>query len=129
MTISSELQTLQTNLQNSYTSAANKGANIPSIQSFGNLSATIDSIIVGSSNTYGIDLAYEYTENLLNSNEDIANEILYVVNNGSGPGQCAPLSGSWEYKPSSYKEYMRDILTSNNAMACEILLNVLGNVE
>lgn len=128
MTISSELQTLQTNLQNSYTSAANKGATIPSVQSFGNLSATIDSIAGGSSNTYGIDLAYEYTENLLNSNEDIANEILYVVNNGSGPGQYAPLSGSWEYKPYSYKEHMRDVLTSDNAMACEILCVVRDGV-
>lgn len=128
MTISSELEILKTNLQNSYTSAANKGAILPQVQSFSNLSATIATIAGSSSNTYGIDLAYEYTENLLNSHEDISNDILYNVLNGTSQGQHAPLSGSWEYKPCSYKEYFRDVLTSDNAMACEILVSVRDGV-
>ena len=84
MTISSELEILKTNLQNSYTSAANKGAILPQVQSFSNLSATIATITGSSSNTYGIDLAYEYTENLLNTQEvfllhEVLCEMVYVL--------------------------------------------------
>ena len=73
-------------------------------------------------------MAYEYTENLLNSHEDISNHIVYNILNGTSQGQHAPLSGSWEYKPCSYKEYFRDVLTSDNAMACETLVSVRDGV-
>lgn len=48
MSIAEEIQKLQTNLSNSYTSCGNKGATLPTNQNFDNLASTIDSISGGS---------------------------------------------------------------------------------
>lgn len=47
MSIETELNKLQTNLSNAYTSCESKGATMPSSQNFDNLSTTIDSIETG----------------------------------------------------------------------------------
>lgn len=49
MTIASEIQTLQTNLNNSYSAVSAKGGTLPSTQSFNNLAIAINSIPSGSS--------------------------------------------------------------------------------
>lgn len=49
MTIASEIQTLQTNLSNSYSAVSAKGGSLPTTQSFNNLATAISSIPSGSS--------------------------------------------------------------------------------
>lgn len=49
MSISSEIQKLQTNLANSYEACNDKGATMPASQNFDNLADCIDSIPTGSS--------------------------------------------------------------------------------
>ena len=49
MSISNEIQKLQTNLANSYEACNDKGATMPASQNFDNLAACIDSIPTGSS--------------------------------------------------------------------------------
>lgn len=48
MSISNEIQKLQTNLTNSYSSCSDKGATMPASQNFDNLANCIDSIPTGS---------------------------------------------------------------------------------
>lgn len=48
MTIASEIQTLQTNLSNSYSAVSAKGGTLPATQSFNNLATAINSISGGS---------------------------------------------------------------------------------
>lgn len=49
MSISNEIQKLQTNLTNSYEACSDKGATMPASQNFDNLADCIDSIPTGSS--------------------------------------------------------------------------------
>ena len=49
MSISNEIQKLQTNLANSYEACNDKGATMPASQNFDNLADCIDSIPTGSS--------------------------------------------------------------------------------
>ena len=49
MSISSEIQRIQTNIANAYTVAGNKGATIPQSQNSANLATTIQSIPTGGS--------------------------------------------------------------------------------
>lgn len=48
MSISNEIQKLQTNLANSYEACSDKGATMPASQNFDNLADCIDSIPTGS---------------------------------------------------------------------------------
>ena len=57
MTIASEIQTLQTNLSNSYSAVSAKGGTLPATQSFNNLATAISSIPSGSSQPVVTSLA------------------------------------------------------------------------
>ena len=54
MSISNEIQKLQTNLTNSYEACSDKGATMPASQNFDNLADCIDSIPTGSSLKYTV---------------------------------------------------------------------------
>jgi len=54
MSISNEIQKLQTNLANSYEACNDKGATMPASQNFDNLADCIDSIPTGSTLKYTV---------------------------------------------------------------------------
>lgn len=59
MSISNEIQKLQTNLTNSYEACNDKGATMPASQNFDNLADCIDSIPTGSNLKYTIVIEEE----------------------------------------------------------------------
>lgn len=73
---------------------------------------------------YSVDFAYDYTKDLLDSSVNISNKKLLNILNISG--NSSPLSGIWEYKPASLREYLQNILTCDNISACKILNKIIS---
>lgn len=81
----------------------------------------------GSNKTYGVKLAYEYMQDLLDNSVMKADAVcLDVLDRGGSP---ARLSGSWTYKPANLSEYMQDVLTGDNMAACLILNRVIDGMS
>lgn len=74
-------------------------------------------------NTYGVKLACEYMQNLLDNNAKKADVILLdVLSRGGKPVE---LSGKWTYKAVDFAEHMQNILTSDDMAASLILDKVI----
>jgi len=77
-----------------------------------------------SAQTYGVNLAYEYLQNLRNGSANDADSILLDVL--AKTGNSSKLTGIWTYKPASYAEYLQDVLTGDNAVVCSVLRKFLA---
>ncbi len=76
---------------------------------------------------YGIKLAYEYMQSLLDNSVKKTDAIcLNVLSRGGNP---VGLFGNWTYKPADLSEYMQDILTGDNVAASLVLSKVIGGIS